>query len=431
MSELRQAIRLAVKRPGFTAVAVVTLALGIGATTSVFSLVSATLLGALPVAQADRLVFVASADRTTGGELSASYPDFLDWQEATSSFSELAAFAPETLTLGGAGVERVPAELVSDNYFRTLGIRMSRGRDLADDGAAGSTEAIVSEAVWQRRLGGAPTVRGETVLLNGVAFDVVGVAPAGFRGLSDDADVWVPMTAFDTLHPSLRQYAVLAARGTRWQSVVGRLAERATIAAARRELETVAQRLEVAYPDTNESKTITVREVRDVLVGDIRTSLLVLFGAVGFVLLVACANLANLFLAAGATRRLEFAMRRALGARRGRLVWQQLLESGVVAALGGIGGLLVAAWSVPLMLQLSPVDLPSFVTPRIDARVLLFTLAATSLSAALFGLLPALRGSSASPVDSVRPDDRVTGSATGARWQSVFSSARSPACSCC
>jgi predicted permease len=419
MPELRQAIRQAVKRPGFTSVAVLTLALGIGATTSVFSLVSATLLGPLPVVRPDRLVFVASVDRTTGDELSVSYPDFLDWQEAAVVVGPLAAFGSETLILGGDAVERVAAELITDAYFQTLGVQPVIGRPPAG-GAGRATEAIVSEALWRRRLDGAARVAGTTVSLNGVEFDVVGVAPAGFNGLTDEADVWVPMESFDLIHPALRQYGVLAARGTRWHSVVGRLAEGAALEGARREMETIADRLESAYPRANENKTVGVRAAREVLVGDVRTSLLVLFGAVGFVLLIACANLANLFLAAGASRHLEFAMRRALGAGRIRLVRQVLLESGVVAVLGGVGGLLVTAWAIPLMLQLSPVDLPSFVRPRIDARVLLFATLATALATVLFGLLPALRGSSTAPADAVHAEGRIGRSATVVRWQSLF-----------
>ncbi len=425
MGELRQALQLAVKRPSVTAVAVVTLALGIGSTTSVFTLVSATLLDPLPFARPDRLVFAASADRTTGGELSVSYPDFLDWRGAASTFSEFAAFAPEMLTLGGDGAERVAGELVAGPYFRTLGVQPAIGRDLdsADRRSEPRIEtvAVVSAALWQRRFARAPILDDLTLQVNGVTFDVVGVAPAGFRGLTDEADVWVPMTTFDLLHPSLRQYAVLASRGTRWHSVVGRLAEGSTIEGARRELATITDRLEQTYPDTNQHKIVAIVPVREALVGDLRMSLLVLFGAVGCVLLVACVNLANLLLAAGAARHLEFAVRRALGAGRGRLIRQLLLESGVVAVLGGAGGLLVTAWSVPLLVRISPVDLPSFVSPTVDGRVLLFAAVVSLGAALLFGLLPALRGSSAPPVASLRADERGGGASPGARhWRAAF-----------
>jgi len=405
--DLRIALRLMRKHPAFTAVAVTSLALGIGINTAIFSVVNATLIAGLPVPDADRVVDVSATVEREGVELRGiSYPDFLDWRARTNAFTDLAAWASTTLTLAGEGeAERLEAELTSTGYFRILGAAPSVGRAfLPEEDAApdAGPVAVISHALWQRRFGGAPDVVGRTLHLGERPFTVVGIAPPGFRGLDDDTEVWIPMSMMGVVVPS--RYA--EGRGTRWLSAVGRLKPGVTVDEAQASLTVVATRLAEAYPDSNARYGARVTPLSEIVYGGTRLLLLALAGAVAFVLLIACANLANLLLARAAGRQREIAVRAALGAGGRRLVRQFLVEGLLFSGFGAIGGLIVAAWVSAAIVSWNPIGLPSFVQAGLDLRVLGFAVGAALLTGAAIGLAPGLQASKTDVSDALKAGGR-------------------------
>ena len=394
--DLRFAFRTLRHSPGFTAVAVLTLALGIGATTTIFSVVNAVLLRPLPYRDADRLVVLWETIRREDVQRrSVSYPNFEDWRAQAQSVELMSMFGTVgPVVTGGCAAaaaatcepERRAGEIGSADYFALLGVRAALGRTLgADDDHPGADRVIaISDALWRRRFGADPSLVGRAVTIDGAPAVVVGVMPPTFRGIADDRDVWLPIA-----NPVAGTAAALRQRSSRSNQVVARLRSGSTQAGAQAELDAIARRLEAAYPQNNAGRGIEVVAMADELFGDVRRGLLVLMGAVGFVLLIACANVANLLLARAAGRTREMALRSALGATRVRLVRQLIAEGVVLALAGGAAGALLAVWGVELLAALNPVQLPSFVRPRVDGAALLATLGAAALTGVVFGLVPA------------------------------------------
>jgi len=387
--DVRFALRTFRKSPGFAVVAVAALAIGIGGNTAIFSLVDAARARALPYKDPERLVQLwGTVQRARIERRGASYPDYLDWRAQAKSFEDVAAFDGQTLTLAGAvEAERIPVEFVSAPYFSLLGVQSAHGRTFTADEDAVATPAyvaVLSDGLWKRRFGADPDVVGKPVPLNNRAYAVIGVMPPGFKGLTDNADLWVPFAVYAPPQ-------VMANRGTRGFAALARLKPGVTVAAAQSDLDAVSRQLESAYPDTNEKRAVQVSPLGTELFGALRPALLTLMAAVAFVLLIACANVANLSLARSEARRREMAVRTALGASRGRVVRQLITESCVLTLTGAVMGLAVARASVLTLMAQSPVTFPTFVAPGLDVRVAAFTVVVSLVCGILVGLVPGLQ----------------------------------------
>ncbi|MGA3043933.1 MAG: ABC transporter permease [Bryobacteraceae bacterium] len=389
LQDLRYGIRMVAKSPGFAAIAIFTLALGVGANTALFSVVNGVLLNPLPYRQPDRLVAIYGKTKEFR-QSSISYPNFLDWVRSQRSFSSMAAFREDDYNLTGMGEpERVKAEMVSSDFFSVLGVNPVAGRPLRpeEDQVGAQPVALIGAGFWKRKFGSAPDALGRTLTLNGVGYTVVGVIPADFRyqsGNFHDSDVYVPIGQWNdpTFHDR---------RTGMGMDAVGRLKPGVTLQQAQADMDAVAQGLAETYPDADKGVGITLLPLKQDVVGNIQPFLLVLLAAVGFVLLIACVNVANLLLARSTGRIREFAIRAALGARRGRVIRQLLTESLILSCAGGGLGLLLAAWGTQAAIGLMPDALPRAQSVHMDSRVLLFALAASVLAGIFFGLVPALR----------------------------------------
>jgi predicted permease len=408
VQDLRYGVRSALGAPLFSLLAVLTLALGIGANAAVFGVVKSVLLDALPYADADRLVRVYARFEDGSMERSPlSAGAFTDIAKRQRSFSRLAPFmhwTPDLTYADDRGPQLVKGALVGSGFFQTLGTKPLLGRTLADaDAVPGApVVALLSYDAWQRMFGGDPRVLGRSGRANGTAFEVVGVLPRGFVGPMGEADLWLPLD----LDPSLKD--PVRARQSHWLGLVGRLAPGATVEGAQRELDTIAAALAREYPDSDAGRVFTSVSLRDSLVGDTRTPLLVLMASAGLVLLITCANLAGALLSRALSRRKEFAVRLALGAGRGRLVRQLLTESTVLAVAGGAAGILLAALGLAVLRGLALPVLPAYADLTLDRGAVLVTSVLALCTGLAFGVTPALAVSRSNPQNMLRDESRGT-----------------------
>jgi putative ABC transport system permease protein len=422
LQDVRYAARMLAKRPGFTAVAVLTLALGVGANTAIFSVVEAVLLRPLPYRHADRAVVLWENNRLQNHPHNVASPaNFLDWRDQAKSFDAMAAFADQRYNLTGAGEpEEVPAQLATPNLFALLGAQAALGRTFAAEDAKDGHEevAVISHGLWQRRFGGTRDVIGRVISLNGTSVTIVGVMPPGFKWFIKEnsltgkpADLWRPLALPEEMR----------VRRGRFISAVARLAPGVSLPRAQAEMDTLASRFEAQYPGFNTGWGVTLVPLRDQLAGEIKPALLVLIGAVAFVLLIACVNVANLLLARAAGRHKEIAVRSAIGAGRRRIVRQLLTESFLLALLGGALGLLLAHWCIQALVALSPANLLGPDQVGVDLTVLAFTLAVSFLTGIVFGLVPALEASRVNLSETLKESSRgSSGSARGLRLRSAL-----------
>jgi putative ABC transport system permease protein len=388
LQDMRYGLRMLRKSPGFTAIAILTLALGIGANTAIFSFVYGVLLAPLPYHDASRLV-VLNETTPRVGMISVSYPNFVDWRAQSHSFSQMAYVEQVSFNLAGATVsqpENIQGDSVSPNFLSMLGVRPFLGRDFEPAEGNSGTERVLllGYQLWQSHFGSDPNVVGRSIALDGNDFLIVGVLPPDYRSL-DKIDVMLPLGVWTTNNTGA------ANRGNRGDStVVGRVAQGTSFAQARAEMEGIASRLAKEYPEDNDQFGVQLRPIRDAFAGNLRTEILVLFAAVMFVLLIASANVANLFLVRGAARTKEIALRMAFGASRSRIIRQLLTESFVLALLGGALGLAFAFAGIRLIARLIPQDTLMGATIGLNGAALLFTAGVVVLAAFVFGMAPAV-----------------------------------------
>jgi len=388
LQDIRYAVRKLSRTPGFTTIAAFTLALAIGATTAIFSVIDGVLLKPLPFRDPQRVVRVTNL--RDGNRMVSSVPDFLDIRAQSKSYASLAALDNQAMNLtGGSEPERISAARVGATFWSLLGVTPQVGRGFApnEDSQSAARTVVLSDGLWKRRFGGDRRIVGKTIALDGNSFTVIGVAPAGFS-FPDRPDVWIPLVfAQDDLNPD--------GRGAHWMGIMGRLAPNVTVTQATSELVTITRRLEQQYPESNTNMSGAVIPMQEYLVGDVRPALYVMLGAVAFVLLIACANVANLLLVRAASRESEMAVRTALGAGAWRLVRQLVIESVLLAMIGGVFGTLLALWGVDLLLSMAPNGLPRINEVTVNGSVLVFTAGVTAVTGVLFGLFPALHAARA------------------------------------
>ncbi len=418
IEDIRYGLRSLRKNPGFTAVALLTLALGIGANTAVFSIVNGVLLNSLPFHDPDKLV-VLFESKPHFNKGSISYPNFLDWHRDNRAFTSIGAYRPDSFSLTGTGEsEQVRGEMISADFFSVLGVKLKLGRSFTaeEDQLGAGRVALVSHGFWKRKLGSSSDVLGQRLVLDGEGYTIVGVVPSNFHltlpNFPDDRDVFVPIGQWTHPYFHDRSYAL-------GMKAVGRLKPGVTIAQARSDMDRVAHNLAAAFPQSDAGEGAALEPLKHEMVGTIEPFLLMLLAAVCFVLLIACVNVANLLLARSTGRTREFAIRAALGASRGRVIRQLLTESLLLATGGAVLGLLLATWGSRAALSVLPVSMPRADEVGLDLHVLIFTAAISILSGVFFGLAPALKTSRTNLQETLREGGRGM-SGTHHRVQSIF-----------
>ncbi len=404
--DVRYGLRMLIKNPAFTTIAVLALALGIGANSAIFSVVNTLLLRPLPYKNPGQLVVIWESAAHLGFPKNTPSPaNFLDWQKQATLFEGMAAFAERSFNLTGVGEpERLDGRRVSANLFDLLGVKPVLGRNFVpDEDKPGTKVALLSEALWKRRFGSDPGVIGGSISLNGEPYTIVGVLPGSVRlpAFGNWRDqVWVPL-AFPAEEA--------AARGNHFLEIIGRMKPGVTVPQASAEMETIAARLAQQYPEFNTRIGAVVNPLHEEIVGDMKPALLILLGAVAFVLLIACANVANLLLARAAARHKEIALRLALGADRARLTKQLLVESVMLSMLGGIVGLLLAYAGLRILTRFIPADVAHAEMISIDGRVMIFTLIVAVVTGLIFGLAPASQAAHSNINDTLKEGGRDSG----------------------
>src|SRR5256886_11675120 len=412
MNNFRLALRQLTKNPAFAAVAILTLALGIGANTAIFSIVNAVLLRPLPYPDANRIM-VLNESAAPGQDFSVALPDYFDWQRDTITFEHLACTHKESRNLSGVpgrDPERVSCASVTRNFFNIVGLNAQLGRTFSEDEdkVGAPPVVVISDRLWQRAFNRDPAVLGRSITLHDQSATIIGVMPPQMTS-PQDTDIWFslmrrsnnPAWMDRSHHPMIY--------------VWGKLKPGVTVAQARTEMKAIAARLEKTYPDTNGKVYAVVTPLLENLVGKYRTNLGLLFGAVGLVLLIACANLANLFAARGAARAREFAIHAAVGATRGQIIKKLLFESFLIALLGGALGFLFAVWVRNGLIALSPGDASRFQEVSFDLRVLGFTFLVALITTVLFGLWPAWQASHADIQLALKKGSSGTGDPASAK----------------
>ena len=417
--DIRYGVRGLLKHPGFTAIVVITLALGIGASTAIFSVVDSVLLRRLPYRHAERIVAIQEVS-PEGKRIQTTSGNFLDWRAQNTVFQHLSAIrqAPVNLALADQA-ERVELAQTNADFFDVFGITPTYGRTFIpqDEQAGHQPVAVVSDSLWQRRFGSDPSLVGKPITLDGSTYTVVGIAPPGFQ-YPDKTEVWLPPLQ---RVPELFPGQDLENRRMGYLTAVALLKPGVSVQQGASEMETITGRLRQQYPDTNNKRFNRVVSMHEHLIGETNKLLWLLLGAVTFVLLIACANVANLLLASGAARHKEMAIRSALGASRWRVMRQLFTESTILALTGGAVGVLIAFWGLTAITKLLPGDFPRLNEIQLDVRVLAFTFAASVLTGILFGLAPALQISRAEVQESIRESGRgVAGSLRKSRFRQAL-----------
>ncbi len=419
LQDIRYGVRMLLKAPSFSIVATIALALGIGANTAIFSVVNAVLLRPLPFAKSEDLMMVWETDPVRGQKSgSASYPNFHDWRDQNQSFEKMAAYYNSDFIVTGKGDSaRLQGAVVSSDLFPVLGATPMLGRSFRpeeDKPGEGGRVAILSQGLFESRFGSDPSAVGQSLTLDGNNYTVVGVMPHNFKFpvQNDPVDLWTTVAG-----DGEGEDPVTAQRGAHFLRVIGRLKPGVSREQAQADMTAIGARLEKQYPDENLNRNIRLEPVLEALVGDIRPALLILLGAVGCVLLIACANVANLLLARAMTRHKEMAIRTALGASRLRVVRQLLTESVLLSLAGGAIGLILAVWWSDLLIALGKDDIPRALQVGLDWRVLVFTLLVSVFTGVAFGLVPAFQSTKTELTESLKEGGR--GSGEGARRNRV------------
>ncbi|HLF85212.1 MAG TPA: ABC transporter permease [Blastocatellia bacterium] len=414
LQDLRYAIRTLAKKPNFTLVAIIALALGIGANTAIFSVVRAVLLRPLPYQQPGDLVLVRHLNNAKGTKQeSVGYVDFQEWKAQNQVFADMATFKSSGVSFtGNDGAENLRASGVSANFFQLLGINAVKGRTFLPNEENRDSERVVllSYALWQRVFGGDEKLIGQPIKLSNQQFTVIGVMPPNFKFpfSQEKAELWTTNAAFSA--------GMMDYRGARNFQVIARLKLGVSLQTAQTEMSAIAGRIEQENQQTNRDLGILLIPAQDELTKDVRATLWLLFGAVAFVLLIACSNVANLLLSRATARSKEMAIRAALGASGWRIVRQLLTESLLLSFTGGVAGLFLAAWGVKLLVAISPASLPRINSIGIDGQVLAFTLIASMLTGILFGLVPALKAARPDLNEALKDGGRTSAAGTGRNW---------------
>ena len=401
IQDIRYGLRVLLKNKGFAAVAILALALGVGANTAIFSLVNGVLLRPLPFPDAERIVFFEGRNPAAGiNESNISYPDFLDWSGQTDLFAATCAFYTGNSNLGadGAEPERVPRAGVTTGFFAVLGVQPALGRAFVpdDDKPDTVTVAIISHGLWKRRFGADPGIIGKQVQISARQITILGVMPQGFE-FPEQTQIWMTSGVKTADEP----------RDNRSWQAIARLNPGVDLKQAQSRISAINAQHATEFPDTNKGWDASLQVLHERMVREIKPSLLALLGAVGLVLLIACANVANLLLARGAARQKEIAIRAAMGASRGRVIRQMLTESILLSAIGGISGLLLSIWLTDVLISIVPEGAPRMDQVGIDYRVLAFALGVSALTGILFGLVPALQASKLDVSSSLKQGGRT------------------------